>query len=242
MNSNLPLMGLYYRAMCRNKKGFPMHILKKRTILKLAATFVLVGMMAGAFIMHTSATIAATTASCDPRTNTNGSTTSGTPNCDVAVTVSPNIPVSGLSFTSDASTVGGAVAIGLNTFTFNATVTDIRETQEGWQLQALSSGLSTSGHSSVFIPLTIGTSGSTATCTVTATPVIAGSTCPDPTITPQTLNGTTPQTFVTETSDGTNPLSGASTIGVTGTYTIPVGTYPGAYSGAITLSLLNTFA
>ena len=218
-----------------------MSILKKHIILKLATTFMLVGMMAGAFIIHTTATFAAPTASCNG-TSINGSTTSGTPNCDVAVTVNPNIPVSGLSFTSDASTVGGAVAIGLNTFTFNATVTDVRETQEGWQLQALSSGLSTSGHSSVFIPLTIGTSGSTATCTVTATPVIAGSTCPNPTITPQTLNGTTPQTFVTETADGTNPLSGTSAISVTGTYTIPVGTYPGAYSGAITLSLLNTFA
>lgn len=208
----------------------------------MAATFMFVGMMAGAFAMHTSAAFAATTALCDPAISIDGSMTPGTPNCDVAITVSPTIPVSGLSFTSDASTIGGAVAIGLNTFSFNATVTDVRGTQEGWQLQALSNGLSTSGHPSIFIPLTIGTTGSTATCTVTATPVLAGSTCPDPTITPQTLNGTTPLTFVTETADGTNPLSGTATIGVTGTYTIPVGTYPGAYTGAITLSLLNTFA
>ncbi len=215
-----------------------MNILKKRTILKLAATFMLVGIMAGAFAMHTSAAFAATPCG----SSVDGSTTSGTPNCDVAVTVSPNVAVSGLSFTSDASVVGAGATIGGNTFTFGATVTDVRETQEGWQLQALSAGLSTSGHSSIFIPLTVGTTGTTATCAPTAAPpAIAGSTCPDPTITPVTLNGTTPQTFITETPDA-HPLSGVATIGATGTYTIPVGTYPGAYTGAITLSLLNVFA
>jgi hypothetical protein len=242
VNSNLPFMGLYYRAICRDKKGFPMNILKKRTILKLAATFMLAGMMAGAFAMHTSAAFASATVACDPATSVAGSTTSGTPNCYVAVTVSPNIPVSGLSFTSDASAVGAGAAIGANSFTFGATVTDVRETQEGWQLQAVSAGLSNTNHTAIFIPLTIGTTGSTATCTVTDVPVIAGSTCPNPTITPRTLNNTTPQTFVTETSDGTNPISGVASITAKGTYTIPVGTYPGAYSGAITLSLLNTFA
>jgi hypothetical protein len=218
-----------------------MSILKKHNILKLATTFMLMGMMAGAFVMHSSAAFAATAVPCAPDNTVAGSTTSGTPNCDVAVTASPDIPVSGLSFTSVGDVVDQAAVVGLNTFTFGATVTDVRETQEGWQLQALSAGLSTPGHNTIFIPLTVGTSGTTATCAVTAIPVIAGSTCPDPTFASTALNDTTPETFVTETPD-THPLSGVATIGVTGTYNIPVGTYPGAYSGAITLSLLNTFA
>jgi hypothetical protein len=218
-----------------------MRILKKHNILKLATTFMLMGMMAGAFVMHSSAVFAAPAAPCDPANTIDGNTTSGTPNCDVAITAG-SLGVSGLSFTSDGTTVGGAITTGTNTFTFGAIVTDVRETQEGWQLQALSAGLSTPGHATIFIPLTVGTTGSTATCdAATPTPVVTGSTCPAPAVTSTLLNGTTPTTFVTETADGTNPLSGTATIGVTGTYTIPVGTYPGAYSGVVTLSLLNTF-
>jgi hypothetical protein len=221
-----------------------MSILKKHNILKLVAIFMLVGMMVGAFAMHAKSAFAATAGACGTSTHISGNdnTTPGVPNCDVAITAG-SLAVSGLSFTSDGTTVGGAVTTGTNTFTFGAIVTDVRETQEGWQLQALSDGLSTSGHAAIFIPLTVGTSGSSATCdAATPTPVIAGSTCPAPTVLSTQLNGTTPTTFVTELADGTNPLSGTATIGVTGTYNIPVGTYPGAYSGAITLSLLNTFS
>jgi hypothetical protein len=201
----------------------------------------LFGMMAGAFAMHSSAAFAATTAACGLG-NISGGTTPGSPNCDVAVTAG-SLGVSGLSFTSDGTTIGGAVTTGINTFTFGAIVTDVRETQEGWQLQALSPGLSTPGHNTIFIPLTVGATGTTATCdTATPTPVISTSTCPAPTVISTQLNGTTPTTFVSEAADGTNPLSGTATIGVTGTYNIPVGTYPGAYSGKITLSLLNTFS
>jgi hypothetical protein len=232
-----------------------MSILKKRNILKLATTFMLMGMMAGAFVMHSSAAFAATAIACDPALNISGNdTTTGVPNCDVAVTPNGSVPITGLSFTS----VGDVVdlpnpIVGHNTFTFAAVVTDVRDTNEGWQLQAASPGLhtTTGTHTANLIPLTVGiptstgVTGSTSDCTLTPDTTLATNTdCPTPVITQITLS-TTPTTFVTETPSGTdhvNPLSGVSDLGIAGSYELPIGTYPGAYSGAITLSLLNTFA
>jgi hypothetical protein len=204
-----------------------MSILKKRNILKLATTFMLMGMMAGAFAMHSSAAFAG---SCSA-TPVAGSTTPGTPNCDVAVN-DITFGVTGLSFTSDAA-VSSTVA---GTFSFAATVTDVRNTNEGWQLQASSPGLTngTVTHTGYTIPLTIGTTGSSAVCS----PTVTQAACPDGSITPIQLTGD-PTTFVTETP--VNPISGVFALTIDGTYPTTVGTYPGAYTGAITLSLLNTF-
>ena len=216
-----------------------MSILKKRNILKLAAIFMLVGMMVGAFAMHAKSAFAAPTAPCAPGNSILGSTTSGTPNCDVAVN-DIIVGVTGLSFTSDAN----ITSTGAGTFNFAATVTDVRNTNEGWQLQASSPGLTnnTVTHTGYFIPLTIGTTGSTAVCTPTIGNVLPTD-CPAATVTP-TLLTSTAATFVTETPDGAgnvNPISGVFALTIDGTYPTTVGTYPGTYSGAITLSLLNTF-
>jgi hypothetical protein len=214
-----------------------MSISKKCNILKLVAIFMLVGMMVGAFAMHAKSAFAAPTTACGG--NISGELAGGTSNCDVAVN-DIIIGVTGLSFTSDAAiTPNGAGA-----FTFAATVTDLRNTNEGWQLQAASPGLTnnTVTHTGYYIPLTIGTTGSSAVCTPTGGNV-APTDCPDGTVAPITLT-TTPATFVTETPDGTgnvNPISGTFALSIDGTYPTTVGTYPGTYTGAITLSLLNTF-
>lgn len=199
----------------------------------------LVGMMAGAFAMHTKAAFAAPAVDCV--TPVSGGIVAGTPSCDVAITTTP-VGVTGLSFTADASIAATSAAVGsLSSFTFGATVTDVRETDDGWQLQATSPGLVNPLRSTVFFPITLGATGSTATCTVTATPVIAGSVCPDATFTPVAIGSTTPATFATETPVTASNVSGIDVLGVAGTYTIPIGAFPGNYGGTITLSLLNTF-
>ena len=123
-------------------------------------------------------------------------------------------------------------------------MTDVRNTNEGWQLQASSPGLTnnTVTHTGYYIPLTIGTSGSSAVCTPT-TGNVSPTDCPDATVAPLLLTSA-PATFVTEMPDGTghvNPISGVFALAIDGTYPTTVGTYPGTYTGAITLSLLNTF-
>jgi hypothetical protein len=229
-----------------------MSILKKHNILKLSTTFMLMGMMAGAFVMHSSAAFAAAATPCDPNTAVGPGEI--ITNCDVSVTPNGSVPVTGLSFTSVGDVVDLANPIvGHNTFNFAAIVTDVRDTNEGWRLQAASPGLhnTTVTHTGYVIPLTVGnpadlidTTGSTADCHLTSGTLATNTDCPTPVITQITLNNT-PTTFVTETPSGdlnVNPLSGVSTLRIAGSYELPIGTYPGAYAGAITLSLLNTFA
>jgi hypothetical protein len=227
-----------------------MSILKKRNILKLVTTFMLMGMMAGAFAMHSAAAFAATADACDPNIPVGPGEI--ITNCDVTVT--PNGSVTGLWFTSIGNVIDmPAPVVGHNFFHFAATVTDIRDTNQGWQLQAASLGIhtTTGAHTDHYIDLAVGngvdsfdSTGSTADCTLTTTGTLATNTdCPTPVITPITLTDT-PTPFVTETPTGTNnvnPLSGVSVLRIAGSYDLPIGTYPGAYTGAITLSLLNTF-
>lgn len=204
-------------------------------------------MVIGTFALNGTAAVASTTP-CSTTTVILGGPAGSNTNCDVAVTTGPLGQSGELSFTADSAIVQTVpIAVGLNNFTFGVTVTDTRGTEQGWELQATSAGLSTAANPTVFLPLSI--TPSTSTCTPTADGP-AGSNCPAPTFTPITLN-TKPATFVTETPTGGNiflplppfvatPISGTDVLSISGSYNVPIGTFPGAYTAAITLSLLDT--
>jgi hypothetical protein len=215
-----------------------MSILKKRNILKLAATFMLMGMMAGAFTMHTRAAVAATAGACDPGTDILGSATSGTPNCDLTVIASPFDGT--IEFNATASVNIGNVTVGTDTFQFPTTVIDSRAVSAGstvgWRLQAISTGL-ISGANSISLKIN-GSNSPTSTCTITTSTT---SNCTGFTSTPISLPGTTestPQTFASESgTDG----DGTYTLSTGGEYQVLDTTPSGSYSATITLSLLDSF-
>jgi hypothetical protein len=208
-----------------------MSILKKRNILKLAATFMLVAMMAGAFAMHTQAAFAAIP--CSNTTSITGDTTpGGTTGDNCFMTVSPDI--AGLAFVSDPTvSIEGPVIVGVNLFNFTTIVTDTRSSTAGWQLQAVSSGLTGPA------PVTLQIDGSDAVSPLVATSSSCGAaeTCGVQSYTTQSLS-VTPKTIV-ETTTST-AINGVLTISGSGSYNIPAGTPPGFFSGVITLSLLST--
>lgn len=152
--------------------------------------------------------------------------------CDTTITTDL---IGQLSFTSAASVstqpnvtvnVGGSTA----NYGFGSTILDLRNTQDGWQLQASSAGLL---NGSSVVPLRI--TGATSTCTASS----GGNTCVSTTATPITLT-TTPTTFLA-TGNPTHPISGTFNISTTGSYTFPSDAPTGTYSGIITISLVNTF-
>jgi hypothetical protein len=226
-----------------------MSILKKRNILKLATTFMLMGMMAGAFVGHTKAAFAV---SC-PTDNTTpfGFTgVTGEPTaCDLAITPNGNpLAESGLTFFSSAATfTNAAIAVGDNPFSFGVTVADVRNNTNGWRLEASSAGLDAG--STTHLPLALTSDLITSTggnCVVTSG--ASGLTdCPNPTFTalaPVPAVGHDAP-FFTETPDSTdsvaNPISGTVALTINGTFNVPVGTPAGAYTGAITLTIMDTF-
>jgi hypothetical protein len=209
------------------RKGFSMGILNKRSILKLAATFMVVAIMVtGAFAMHSKAAIAA---SC-------GSAIFGMADCDMTVTATAT---GVLEFSNDATVAVSPVTVGHNPFTFASAVIDSRTTPAGWQLQAVSTGLAnTTNIAAPNIPMTIGGTVNT----VASTCIIGVSTtCTGFTGTTITLPGSTestPQTFAAETNaDG----SGIYTLSTAGNFDVANTTPGGDYSATITLSLLTSF-
>ena len=206
-----------------------MSILKKRNILKLAAIFMLVGMMAGAFAMHTKAAVAAPATACDPATEIS---VGGTCTLLVSATNAGN-----LLFSNSVTVNVGAVNIGTNTnpFTFASTVIDSRVAPTGgWRLQATSPGLvNTTDNTAPNIPITIGDTGST--CTIN-TVTCAGFTPTSITLGP---TSTSAQTFAAE--DTTTDGPGTFVLSTAGNFNVANNTPGGSYSATITLSALASF-
>jgi hypothetical protein len=209
--------------MCRHKKGFSMGILRRRNTLKLAAIFMLVGIMAGAFAVQSSTASAARAVACDPTTPLDIGV-GGT--CDLTV----NATDSGLWFNDTATVTVANVVPGLNTFQFTTTVIDDRSTPPGWQVQALSPGLQIGGTGTA-LAMSIGDAGSTCNL-ATVGP------CADFTATPTTLTGSA-QTFAAEAETGPD-VAGTYTLTIDGSFTLPDDAPVGAYTGTITLSILGT--
>ena len=203
----------------------------------MAATFMLLAMMTGAFTMQVSAAFAATAIACGPSVYiaAGGS-------CDL--TLSAIIP--GLWFNSNAVVTEAApVAPGLNTFSFATTIIDERGPTAGWQLQATSPGLTSSSiPATIPIDLTVGlNTGITTTSASTYAPAPTNTTCPTVVFAPKTLTSTA-QTFAAadNTSAGGIGYIGCKfTLTTYGSFTLPATTPSGAYTTAITLSLLGTF-
>jgi hypothetical protein len=216
-----------------------MSILKRRGILKVAAIFMLVAMMTGAFAGYTKAAVAA---GCPGLGSTpivgDTSGDSGTHNCDIGVTITPN-NVLNLTFASDSNVVADTdTTPGLHNFTFHVTVVDTRATIEGWRLQAASAGLLNTGHTTIALAIVGNATVSTGTdgvCTITPS---SGDSCGTVTASDTSLVSGSSTPFLTDAAIGAAVISGTFNILVTGSYTIPAGAF-GAYSGTITLSLVN---
>ncbi|HYU71612.1 MAG TPA: hypothetical protein VEL31_02935 [Ktedonobacteraceae bacterium] len=198
-----------------------MSILKKRSILKLAATFMLVAMMAGAFAIHSPT---ARADSCTALTFAQGA-------CDTTVASSFG---GNIEFSNDATIATTRVNVGSATpFTFDTMVKDLRTGTAGtWSLQAVSPGL-TIGGAGTPIPLLIGgTTTPTTVCTDVPTCPTVSSALSTPT------DITTVQTFASAVDGGHDtPHGGTVTVTTPGSYTFATNTPAGSYSGTITISL-----
>jgi hypothetical protein len=215
-----------------------MAILKRRTILKLPATFMVVAIIIGTFAMQSLAVSAATTIACAPSVYiaAGGS-------CDL--TLSAVIP--GLWFNSDVIVTGTVpVTAGPNTFSFATTIIDERGPTAGWHLQATSASLtSSSAPATLPINLTVGLNTGVATTSIsTYTPAHTNTTCPTVIFAPKTLTSTA-QTFAAAdntTAGGIGYVGCVFGLTTYGSFTLPSTTPAGAYTTAITLSLMGTFA
>ncbi len=204
-----------------------MSIFKTHSILKLAAIFMAVSMMAGTFAMHGSTAFAAPAVSCDIGTFITG-------NCDMTVTATSTGDV---TFANDAAVLlTGAVATGANPFTFKSIVQDQRTGgSPGWSLTAVSPGLRI-GTTGLILPLLIG---GTATPAVVCT--VTGVTCPTVSSALTTLTDITgtPKTFASAAAGTAAPNGGLVTVTTPGSFTLPATAPPGAYTGVITISLVT---
>ena|SRR5450631_934209 len=165
----------------------------------------------------------------------------GSATCDMTVnaTVSPGV----LTLANDAAAVVTGTPFTLTgaaqtpSITFTSVVKDHRGLKTGWALEANSVGLTLSGATTLVLKLT----GEAATSSCT------NGTCPALTLpantagvftTPITLTAT-PAKFV---QAGTSVVDdGDYTNNTVGSITIPQGASSGAYSGTITITLLNAF-
>src|SRR5450631_1261250 len=229
-------MPVLSRQCVDTRKVFSMRILKKRNILKLAATFMLVGMMAGAFAMQAKAAVASGNPPC---TNTSSGTI-----CDSNLTASVDEP--NLLFTSTAPISAVSTHIGDNTFTLPATIIDNRpgatptDAGVGWRLQAASPGMNTSPAVTAIILST--TTAVLKGDTTTGQCTFKGGTCSGvafPGSGDLSIDTATPTTIASE--DNTDIGVGTFVLNIPGSFTIPPTDLVGNYTGTITLSLLNTY-
>ena len=111
--------------------------------------------------------------------------------CDMGISTSLNSGA--LSYINDANaTTASSVNFGTNTFSFGTTITDFRNIDAGWRLEAESAGLTNTFNSvTTTVPLSI--TSSTASCTPTG----GQATCVTPTGHAITLNSTSSQYFLT---------------------------------------------
>lgn len=205
----------------------------KNGILKLGVMLMLSSLMvAGTFALHSPATFAAGPCASTTEEVITPPATSAT--CDMGISTTLGEGV--LEFHNDASATVGAVTAGVastNDYSFATQVTDLRNTGAGWSLQAASAGLI---NGTTTIPLLIGTTGSTASCT----PSDGLGTCVTPAFATAFSLTSTATTFVSATSTTAVPvLSGTFPITTHGTFHLTGSEPSGAYAGTITLTLNN---
>ncbi|HTK06615.1 MAG TPA: hypothetical protein VL485_05580 [Ktedonobacteraceae bacterium] len=161
------------------------------------------------------------------------------------MTITTQFPAGALAFNNDAAvTTTGASSTAPTSFNFHTTIADLRGANgddSGWHLEASSAGLTLGGSGTgTHIPLTVGSTGSTVSCTPASDGI-----CPtvDPTFTPQTLNtnGTTAASFLSATyATDTSAIRATFTINTVGSYDFSTGAHPaGVWSGTIDIALFN---
>lgn len=206
----------------------------KMCLLKLGASFLLVGMMAATFAGQPELAFAQPPCP-NPPIPIDASTGVGA-SCNMSIdaqlnpgsitlTTDPTITVTGNPFTLTGEPITAPIS-------FTSLVSDHRGTTDGWQLQAsLSAGGITDGTTHIDLNLTnVSVSCVNGSCVSNA-----------PNVPLTLIGGLGGQTYLSAGDHGTTTVTGDYTIHTSGNFVFPATASPGHYHGTFTTTLLNTF-